>query len=94
MLYRIKKFRPNINTALIWSKKPEFILNSPLWLWMCRPDGFHADICFLDDKMIRWIRKKNLSVIVYTVNNKSNLDKAIDLGVNGVITDNPKLYNY
>ena len=91
VLYRIKKIMSNINTAFLWSKRPEFILNSPLWVWMCRPDGFHVDICFLDNKLIKWIRKKNMSVIVYTVNNKPNLNKSIELEVNGVITDNPEI---
>ena len=94
ILCRIQKLNPNILTAFLWSKTdPQFILNSPLWVWLCRPDAFHADIAFLEEKLMHWIRRKKMSVLTFTIKNKSDLSKAKHLGVDGIIMDDPYL-NY
>ena len=85
-----KKLAPDFLTAYLWSSKDVSLLfNSPLWIWMCRPDGFHIDINNADEKNIRWARKNNLAVLAFTVNNASDLSKAKELGLDGVITDDP-----
>ena len=92
ILRRIQKLNPNILTAYLWSKTdPQFILNSPLFVWLCRPDDFHADIAFLEEKLMDWIRRKKMNVLTFTVKNKSDLSKAKHLGVDGIIMDDPFL---
>ena len=92
ILRRIRKLNPNILTAYLWSKTdPQFILNSPLGVWLCRPDAFHADIAFLEEKLMLWIRRKKLSVLTFTVKTPSELSKAKHLGVDGIIMDDPFL---
>ena len=92
ILRRIRKLNPNILTAYLWSKTdPQFILNSPLFVWLCRPDAFHADIAFLEEKLMDWIRRKKMNVLTFTVKNKSDLSKAKHLGVDGIIMDDPFL---
>ena len=92
ILWRIRKLNPNILTAYLWSKTdPQFILNSPLWVWLCRPDAFHADIAFLEEELMQWIRRKKMSVLTFTVKTSSDLTKAKHLGVDGIIMDDPYL---
>ena len=92
VIRRVRKLNPNIQTAYLWSKKdPQFIINSPLWVWFCRPDGFHVDITFLEEKLMKWIRRKKMSVLTYTVKSQKQLSKAFDLGVDGVFIDDPHL---
>lgn len=92
VLRRIKKMNKNIQTALLWTlDEPQFILNSPLWVWWCRPDGFHADINYLNTKLAKWIKNKNLSLIGYTIKNKQQLKKALLLNLDGIIIDDPNL---
>ena len=92
VLRRVRKLNPNILTAYLWSKKdPQFIINSPLWVWLCRPDGFHVDITFLDEKLMKWIRRKKMSVLTYTIISKQQLLKALNLEVDGIIMDDPYL---
>ena len=92
ILRRIRKLNPNILTAYLWSKTdPQFILNSPLFVWLCRPDAFHADIAFLEEKLMQWIRRKKMSVLTFTVKTASDLAKAKHLGVDGIIMDDPYL---
>ena len=92
VLRRVRKLNPNILTAFLWSKKePQFIINSPLWVWLCRPDGFHVDITFLEEKLMRWIRRKKMSVLTFTVISQQQLSKALNLEVDGIIMDDPHL---
>ena len=92
ILRRIRKLNPNILTAYLWTKKDsQLIINSPLWVWLCRPDGFHADIVFLEDKLMDWIRRKKMTAVAYTIKSEKDLIKAIDLKLDGIIMNDPCL---
>ncbi len=92
VLWRIKKANPKIITAFLWTaNNTESIINSPLWVWYCRPDGFHADIRQLDEKLTQWIRKKNMFASAYTVNSQEHFAKAKRLLLDGIFTDDPYL---
>ena len=88
----VKKIIPVLPTAYLWSSEDApFLFNSPLWIWICQPDGFHIDINNADNKNIHWAQKNNLTVLAFTVNNTSDLSKALRLGVDGIFTDDPCL---
>ncbi len=88
----IKKLAPDYPTAYLWSSNNStFLFNSPLWIWICLPDGIHIDINIVNEKNICWARKNNLVVLAFTVNNASDLSKAQALGLDGIFTDNPHL---
>ena len=94
VIRRVRKLNPTIQTAYLWTKNsPQFIINSPLWAWWCRPDGFHADINFLDINLVQWIRKKKMCLLAYTILTQEQLAKAHKLGLDGIIMDDPNL-NY
>ena len=87
-----KKIAPDLPTAYLWSsEEAPFLFNSPMWIWMCQPDGFHININNASQKIISWARKKNLTVLAFTVNNLSDFFKAQELGLDGIFTDNPHL---
>ena len=92
ILKRIKKINPNILTAFLWSARdPQLVFNTPLWVWICRPDGFHPDIEYLDENLMNWIHRKKMSVLTFTVKTSSDLSIAKQLGVDGIIMDEPYL---
>ena len=92
VLQFVKKIIPVLPTAYLWSSEDApFLFNSPLWIWICRPDGFHIDINNADEKIISWVRKKNLNILAFTVNNSFDLSKAQKLGLDGIFTDDPHL---
>jgi len=92
ILYRIKQLNQNIITALLWTRnKSQLILNSPLWVWYCLPDGFHVDIDYIDSPLMNWIRKKKLFIFAFTIETHYDFLKAVQFGVDGVITDDPLL---
>jgi len=91
-LQLVKKIIPVLPTAYLWSSEDaSFLFNSPLCIWICRPDGFHIDINNADEKIISWVRKKNLNILAFTVNNSFDLSKAQKLGLDGIFTDDPHL---
>ena len=92
VLQFVKKIIPVLPTAYLWSSEDApFLFNSPLWIWICRSDGFHIDINNADEKIISWVRKKNLNILAFTVNNSFDLSKAQKLGLDGIFTDDPHL---
>ena len=92
VLWSVKKWEPNFPTAYLWSSEDtHFLFNSPLWIWICQPDGFHIDINNADEKIVCWARKNNLTVLAFTVNNSSDLFKARKLKLDGIFTDDPHL---
>ena len=94
VLRRIRKLNPKIQTALLWTmEEPQFIINSPLWAWWCKPDGFHADINFLDKDIVKWVRRKKMSLFAFTILTQKQLEKALVLGLDGIIMNDPDL-NY
>jgi len=92
ILYRIKKYRSNILTAFLWSMKNNALLfNTPLWVWFCCPDGIHININYKEHRIVAWAKKKNMTILAYTVNNLSDYEWAKSIKLDGVFTDNPKL---
>ena len=92
VLQYIKKKSPTIPTAYLWSSEDAlFLFNSPLWIWICRPDGFHINIENVDENIVRWARKNNLSIFAFTINSASELFKAQELKLDGIFTNDPYL---
>ena len=82
----------NVLTAFLWTNRNSYLLiNTPLWVWLCRPDGFHIDYNSINNKIINWIKNKKMFLLTYTINNKKDYDIARKLNFNGVFTDNPNL---
>ncbi|HJM84219.1 MAG TPA: hypothetical protein QGI69_02975, partial [Candidatus Marinimicrobia bacterium] len=60
-------------------------------VWICRPDGFHADIDYLDEQLINWATRKNMSILTFTVMTKKQLIKSQLWGLDGVFMEDPYL---
>ena len=92
VLLSIKKKAPNIKLGLLWTGN-----NSEGWFVthysynQIKPYSFHANIDYLDSNLTQWALEHNLQVFVYTVNTKTDLEKAQNLNVHGIFTDFPKL---
>lgn len=91
ILRKVKKLLPNVFTSLIWSKEDVqwFLLWYKLLYWICKPDGFHPDIQFLNKKIADWAKTKNMKIVVFTVNTPDQLKFVNDLKVDGIFSDDP-----
>jgi len=93
ILRNLKKKSPNIFTSLLWSREEISFFQKyyKLLYWISKPNGFHPDINFIDEKLVNWAKKKEIPIFVFTVNTLEDLEKMKKMGVNGVISDNPEI---
>ncbi len=97
IIKRIKKKNIHLSTALIWSNKSSgwfpvgSLLNCIVLSAYCKPDIFHVKIDDVNNKIVTWFQKRNIPIYAYTVNNKSDLNKAKQYGLKGIFTDNPDI---
>ncbi len=88
---RIKSCKPSIRTALLYThsffewRKPSALVEK------CNTDAFHCTYMQLTRRRLADLKKHNIPVIVYTVNNQSKMKELIEMGANGIITDKPEL---
>ena len=88
IIRRVKKIDFNITTAFLWTKNnSQLIFNTPIWIQLCMPNSIHVDINLLDDNLIQWVRRKKLSIMVYTITTKKEFEKAKSFNVDGVIIE-------
>ena len=97
IIKRVKHKNTQVSTALIWSTQsyrwfsaallPNYMVLSSF----CKPDVFHVKIEDVNSKMVVWFQKRNIPIYAYTVNNKSDLNKAKQYGLKGIFTDNPDI---
>lgn len=62
-------------------------------VFIARPDCLHPDAEFIDDKLIKFCRKRKMRINTWTVNNSYAKGWLIKKGIDGIITDNPRLVN-
>ena len=66
----------------------------PLLLGIIRFHNVYGPMCYIDNldkNLINWIRKKNMSIMTFTITKQKQLIKAQLLGVDGVFMDDPHL---
>ena len=51
----------------------------------------NADIMFLDKNLMKWIRRKKMSVLTFTIVSQKQLTKAKNLEVDGIIIEDHNL---
>lgn len=83
MLQKVKKLNPNIKTGYI-------IFMAVGDVSSLNVDFFSMEASVVTDSLIGKIRKLNKAIYVWTVNDADTMEKFIDLGVDNIITDNPK----
>ena len=52
---------------------------------------YHYGIKLVTKRFIKFVQSLGLKIHVWTINDENTMQKLIDLGVDGIITDRPKL---
>ncbi len=95
VLIQLKKLDPKIRRA--------YLCGNPFWLFMFKlflaakilPESFHLHKRLLSRKNVAFGKSKKMNVISFVLNSKKTWEKALSLGVDGIITDYPKaLHDY
>lgn len=82
----IKFISKDIPTGFIYEHARHF-----KGVFIARPDCLHPDAEFIDDKLIKFCRKRNMRINTWTVNNVYAGEWLIEKGISGIITDNPSI---
>ncbi len=85
-LLKIKELEPGIKTGIIISSLPVFPVNIAI--------DARAEVIFpkyprLNMEFVAEASEKGIEVYPWTINTSEDLEKALELGVEGVVTDNP-----
>lgn len=98
---RFRELMPKIPTAAHPGEVKRFVLNTKFGLPRIRSDDIHyrsfavpmksGPLKVITKKFVRKAHEFNLAVHVWTINNSATMNYLIDLGIDGIFTDNPKL---
>jgi len=102
--HQIERFRelmPKIPTTAHPGEVKRFVLNTKFGLPRIRSDDIHyksfavpmksGPLKVITKKFVRKAHELNLAVHVWTINDSPTMNLLLDLGVDGIFTDNPKL---
>lgn len=85
-LKKIKKLEPELKTGFIVSQN---IFTVEEYKNINRVDVLHYDIKMLDEEIVKECKRCDIELIVHLVNDEFQYKKALSLGADGIITDDP-----
>jgi glycerophosphoryl diester phosphodiesterase len=89
----VHKQYPQLKTAFLVENTSAKKLNTQLKTLGFIPTIFSPAYQFVDQKLVDNCHKKGMQVIVWTVNTLPEMQKMLDLGVDGIISDYPNLFS-
>lgn len=91
MLRRFAKKYPDIPTSLLIGPHPFFFLKTLLSANMLRVQAINPVFQYTSEALVHFAHKQNWLVYVWNVNTKQEFTRAVEFGVDGIITDEPEL---
>lgn len=82
-LKRVKEYAPDIKTVYVMTVAYGSLLTLEY------ADVYSIEASFITSKLVNDIHRQGKEIYAWTVNNETNVQKMIDLGVNNIITDDP-----
>ncbi len=83
-----KEINKNIRTAALYSEPIDDIVNYARDLGVY---AIHPDYKFVNEELVKKCHENNILVNTYTVNKKEDIQRLINQGVDGIITDYPNI---
>lgn len=84
----MQKINKNIKTAVLYSEPIEDIVNYAKELGVY---AIHPNYKLVDKSLIKKCHENNILVNAYTVNEKEDIERLIEEGIDGIITDYPNI---
>ncbi len=84
---------PSIRTAMLIENFDKRSLEEQLTALAFTPTIYSPAFELVNESLIKKCHQKNIKVIPWTVNDKKEIDRLKSLGVDGIITDYPNLFN-
>ncbi len=84
---------PEIKTAMLIEDSDKRDLGDQLKILGFIPTIYSPAYSLVNEKLIKKCHQQNIKVIPWTVNDKNEIEKLKAMGVDGIITDYPNLFN-
>ena len=100
VLRTIKKICKNIRIGLLWTKCPDepwivrmmsYKILTYYSYFKLKPYSFHANIQYMTPKTAKWVKRHNMRLYYYTVNNKHDLERAHTFNADAIFSDYPNI---
>ena len=88
VLWYIKWLDENIRTGYLYDN-PKFLFFKNI----IHPDCIHPKESLITKNLVKYCKKQGLCINAWTANNKPSVYWLTELGVDGIITDNPKFFS-
>jgi glycerophosphoryl diester phosphodiesterase len=87
LLALLRRASPGLPIALLFSTRDAYWL-SALYHWrQIKPNALHLPLALISTRVIRALRRQNMHVAVWTVNDPDQAKECMVLGVDGIMTD-------
>ena len=94
VIYQYQKIFKNTPIGLLLDNINQFkIYRVKFYKYFIKPKFIHCNYIHLTPQFIEWAQSNKIPIIAYTVNDFKDLEKCINMGVYGIITDNYNFYN-
>ncbi len=84
---------PSVKTAMLIEDFDKRTLDEQLKVLGFTPTIYSPAFVHVNEKLVKSCHKQNIKVIPWTVNTKEKIEELKKLGVDGIITDYPNLFN-
>ncbi len=91
ILWRTKQLAPHLRRALLTEPRAFFFLHMCFFAKVLDVWGIHPSLSATDRKLVEVARSNNWQVNIWTLNSPAAFAQALQLGVDGIITDDPPL---
>lgn len=91
ILWRTKQVAPHLRRALLTEPKAFFFLHMRFFARVLDVWGIHPSLSATDHKLVGVARRNNWQVMIWTLNSPAAFAQALELDVDGIITDDPPL---
>lgn len=89
ILIRLKRMRPEMKTGYICGSRFFLFIFKHFLIPFFKPDLFVINRRLLNVRNVRFAKKYGMKVYSYVINRNEDRHKALDLGLDGIVTDYP-----
>lgn len=89
-LYRMRRLAPRVPRALTYQTEIiPALLNGSWFRALVQPHALHYECRMLDKKRAVWARNKNYEIVAWHTEDSNEMQRLIDLGVDGIMSNTP-----
>ncbi|MFC1748422.1 glycerophosphodiester phosphodiesterase [Pseudomonadota bacterium] len=93
VLHRLKKVLPNVERGYLCGNPISFWFFRAFFEKYVRPTYLFVHKRMVGKKIMNYANGKKYRTVAYVLNKEKNWQRALDLGVDGIITDNPTSFS-